>query len=156
VVCLSTKVVLRINGNQLDLTRLLNTGFCRSQPGTPQLRHNSYGTPVTDGLSFEPRFLFEIEALVTRQEAALLDLIFRISQHTKQPVRIYDYTRPHLEPLPRTRAIAPSSTEENPIAGWVSYFPRYQAWFQSDPVRTVEGSFERVKCALLETKIVAP
>jgi hypothetical protein len=70
---------------------------------------SAYGTPNTDGTSYEPKHIWNFVAIVSPADAELLDVLETIGR--TENILIYDYTRRVWDTAARSRALAPGASE---------------------------------------------
>ena len=107
---MSKGITLVGGGITLALKLFSGTSFPREQiKAAIGVGFSAYGTPNTDGTSYEPKHIWNFVAIVSPADAELLDVLEVISR--SQNILIYDYTRRVWDTAARSRALAPGASE---------------------------------------------
>jgi hypothetical protein len=126
---------LEIAGFTCTIDRFVNGEYPRiGSDGNAAVTYTASGVPVGSGNRNEAPYLFDVSGLLWTEEKEQLQLIW--AEHDRlrranQPCNILvtDTTQLHEERLPRTRAIAPSTTQRNfPATKRPVYTQRWTDW----------------------------
>ncbi|MBW4648906.1 MAG: hypothetical protein KME06_09410 [Kastovskya adunca ATA6-11-RM4] len=154
---------LSINGLSLTINRCSDPKFPRAriQP-YGGLEYSIHGTPIGDGSSFEPKFIWTITAVLLPEEALVLEAIYaefdrqrRMPPYASADILLVDTYQQYIERLPRTRAIAPGATESLIGSSHVGYFPQFKAWMVEPPVFSALGYYRSCTLTLQESVLVS-
>jgi len=158
--------MLKLIFGDLDLTiyHVLEARFPRTRADpVASLEYSVAGTPIIDGPSFEPKYIWQISCLLEDEEAAILRLIYNESDKKRRTapyggneILIFDYFDPVEEKVPRTRAIAPDAVETLVKSGYISYFAQFKGFLLKEPEFTKTGIYKSANFTLVESsKILA-
>lgn len=159
-----SSIELEISGISVVLNRFTGVDLPRIPIGTGQVTYAATGTAIANGVSYEPKHLWTINALCTPDECDRLRLIWiehdRLRRAmTYADIWIVDRTEEFVERLPRTRAIAPGASERGfpAIASThVFYYAKFAAWMPEAAKLRQEGKFKAVELTLYESdKIIS-
>jgi hypothetical protein len=114
---------------------------------------SAYGTPATDGTSYESPHLWNLVVLLEPQDAQTLARIDAKSRAQKLDITIVDRTDEYWELSPRTRATAPDDTEILDD-GMVGYYAQFKGRFTAPIKQIAEGAYRRVSIQITETQKV--
>jgi hypothetical protein len=101
-------------------------------------QRSAQGTLIAFGSAYELPFMWELQALVTIEDWKKLELIawehdsLRRSFQNSDILAV-DTFQPIREKLPRSRALAPGTTETTITTGYVEYFAQYYVWLSRHP-----------------------
>lgn len=137
--------------------RFTNASFPREKVGGPSLSYSSYGSPIREGTFYEPKHIWNLEALLDANNLLILDRLYSawLLSRPVPNIVLTDLTRRISEPSPRTRSLA-SGTVESASGAIVSYFANFNAEFSQEPKYSKEGKFVRAQVQLMETVKTAP
>lgn len=161
---MSSSIELEISGISVVLNRFTGTDLPRVPISTGQVTYAATGTAIGNGVSYEPKHLWTINALCTPDECDRLQLIWiehdRLRRaQTYSDIWIIDRTEEFAERVPRTRAIAPDATERlfPAIASTHAfYYAKFAAWMPEAPKLRQEGKYRAVELTLYESdKIIS-
>lgn len=128
----------------------------RTQPDTPAVNFTAAGTATTEGTSYEPPFLFEIDAYITyEQKAAIKRLWAKWERNRADKLTVEDYCDLYVEESPRTRALATGATA-NTTDGMVDYHAKFYAVPVSAPTFKNLELVVQVSWTLQEVEVFAP
>ena len=114
-----------------------------------KLTYTASGSTVGFGQIYEPKHLWDIKAYVTHEQAQILKLIWAEHDYLRRSlspcdITVIDKTQTFEERYPRTRAIAPGTTETlYPSASsptHVLYFCVFAGWMPIAPKFTAAGN----------------
>ncbi len=95
----------------------------------PSITYTITGTASARGRLHEAKLAWKITALLKREESNVFQAIYNCSEKKRRnflnpSVNLVDRTQEFVEPIPRSRAIAPNS-QESINAGLVTYYAIY-------------------------------
>ena len=151
---MSKGITLVGGGITLPLKLFSGSTFPREQI-TPAIGvgFSAYGTPNTDGTSYEPKHIWNFVAIVSPADAELLDVLETIGR--TENILIYDYTRRVWDTAARSRALAPGASEVA-SGSRTGYYAQFYARF-TQPIKPEEqGAYLLCAVQLTETDRVLP
>lgn len=164
---MSATIDLSISGISVSLRLFDSQDYPRisvdGQAGA--VSYTATGVAVGNGRIHEPKFLWSITAYCDDTQQEALDLIWVEHDRLRRTfqtcdILIYDKTRLYREPAPRSRAIAPGTSEipypRSGTATHVSYFACFCAWMSDRPRYSIRGSHVLATIGLSETVRVVP
>lgn len=131
--------------------------YPRERIELPKLGRSTYGAITLDGLSFEAPHVWEVQAELNANQLADLEAMHGVWAQQKTALTITDTMRLFSEVAPRTRAIAPNTTQRTAGTA-VQYYAQFNAQFQTDLAIAKIGSRDdlfTVAFTLQETGVVA-
>jgi len=133
----------------------------RSDP-VASVEYSVAGTPILDGPSFEPKYIWTISCLLENDDAIALKLIYhesdkkrRLPPYGSSEITIIDYFDPVAEKVPRTRAIAPDSVETVVRPGYISYHAQFKGFLLKEPEFSEEGIYRLANFTLVESSKIS-
>lgn len=100
----------------VEFTRFIGRDLPRTDPTTNDVQYNASGTTIITSTFYEPPKLWNVRAVCNQEEYELLTCIW--AEHLRRKINrdasdilIVDRTQLFTENTPRTRAIAPSTSE---------------------------------------------
>ena len=151
---MSKGITLVGGGITLPLKLFSGSTFPREQI-TPAIGvgFSAYGTPNTDGTSYEPKNIWNFVAIVSPADAELLDVLETIGR--TENILIYDYTRRVWDTAARSRALAPGASEVTK-GSQTGYYAQFYGRV-TQPIKPEEdGAYLLCAVQLTETDRVLP
>ena len=89
-----TDFLIEYDGLSVALDKFLSGSRPRTRLRTPELSHSNAGTPITDGVSYEPLHLWDtIECLIDPTQRQALDRIYARHLVDRLPFTLHDYSQ---------------------------------------------------------------
>jgi hypothetical protein len=119
------------------------------------ISHSATGVAIATGTFYEPRFNWQLTAVLTEEEFKVLQGLWYRSELQRRTFRanpgivLVDAINPYVENSPPTRAIAPGTTANFRLDGLVDYFAVWKVWitsFKASP----EGRFHSTAISMIE------
>ncbi|MEH2070004.1 MAG: hypothetical protein V7K47_17895 [Nostoc sp.] len=105
-----------------------------------KLEYSANGNGIGDGPVFEQPHLWTFSVYCTEQDMRILGAMYHESDarrrqlpQTNTEITLIDKVREYQERSPRTRVIAPGTSEVMVGASHVSYFAQFHVWFVGEP-----------------------
>lgn len=137
---------LSLGNLSVTLRRFLGDDLPRKFVEPVKAETSAYGAFISYGRYYEERHEWNLNAIVSHEEAAIIRAIYgehQLLRRTFQPAHllIIDTTQP-FEERSQTRAIAPAPFNViSPVSNThVSYYAQYFAWFNAQPTSQQMGS----------------
>lgn len=156
-------LTLSLNGLSLKLNKFTDNKLPRAVIDPyGGVEYSIYGTPIGDGPAFEPKFVWAVTAFVDKDQERLIGAIYaefdrlrRTQPYQSANILLIDINQEYQEKLPRTRALAPDTTQQFVGAAHVSYFAQFYVWMVKPPELVENGIWRTVTLTLQETDRVA-
>lgn len=154
---MSSRIILNSGAFSLTLNRFSSNSYPRERVETPSLSYSAYGSPIREGVWYEPKFTWNIEVRLTSNERLTLDRLYAywLLTDPKPTITLSDYCYLLSEPAPRTRALAAGATEL-PDSGMTSYHAQFYVEFGAEPKYSQDGAFVNASLQLMETVKTTP
>lgn len=99
----------------------------------PSVAYSVQGVAIIKGVQHEPRYIWHITALLLEEEMNVLRGMFTLSNQRRRVfgypgISLIDKIHRLVESQPRTRAIAPGTTEQTMPGGLISYFAVFEVF----------------------------
>lgn len=150
-------LTLSLAGISITFDKFLSTDYPRItvQP-LAAVEFSVLGTPAVSGSYHEPKFIWSVNAICSLEQRYALEALayeFNTRRRTLQDsdILIYDTTARVVEAIPRTRAIAPSTTEVAISSGHICYYPVFKAALTETIKFSELGHVDSVQFTLVET-----
>lgn len=156
-------LTLQLAGVSVTLNNFLSSEFPRILiQQLSSVEYSAYGNPGTFGSLHEPKFMWQVTALIEKEQHLLLEAI-AYEFHTRRrsleecDILLWDTTAPIIERSPRSRAIVPAGEEILFNNGSHSqFFGQFKVAIVDGPKYTSSGRYITVTMALNETiKVLA-
>ena len=140
---LNVPLTLTLSELTVTLTKFIGDDTFRmplQQPSSIEFSVN--GTPSVSGIAIVPKNLWSVQAIVDSSQKDILDAIIYEFQYLRRNLLDYnvlvtDTTSRLVERTPRSRALAPSTTERLIGNTHTAYFPIFKAVFTEIPKFTL-------------------
>lgn len=136
-------ITLSIGLLSVSLKLTPNTELPRIRAEIGGVEYTAQGSVVGTGASYEPKHIWNIEAIITKADALILKAIYAEHDRRRRAlidanVRINDSSELYVEPAPRTRDFAtgaPTETTiiENGSNDLIVYYAAFYGWFIAEP-----------------------
>jgi hypothetical protein len=155
---------LELAGYSVTLSKFANDEFPRTDPTNLTPIYTATGTTVVQGVMYEPPCLWTVNAFCSTAEYLHLKTIWTESDFQRRhggsyQILVTDTTQEFVERYPRTRAIAPGTSEvllpNASLPSHVAYFGQYKAWMPQQPKFQQVGVRKGVSFTLYEVDRVA-
>lgn len=119
------------------------------------------GVPMAKGVRHENKLLWQgVSVLLTQEQFNTLQLLRSRADSLRRSqspfgLGFYNTLFPFTEDAPRTRAIAPQTSESNNSNGSVTYFPLYSVWIENLS-SSIVGEWRQTSFDLIELEKVFP
>lgn len=121
-------LILIDDGFSVAFRKFIANGYERlTQPSGDQ-EYSLNGTPIVDGILYEPKFVWTIGAYVTKSEWQQLWLLYRrcerkrSTENAEFSITVADYVEPYIEDrTTRSRSLAPDGTVTSLSGGGIAY-----------------------------------
>ena len=143
----TSKIELSAGGITLILRRLTEDGYPREQIEVTGVSFSAYGTPATDGTSYEPKCIWNLVALLLPEDAEKLARLAVLSR--TQNLLLVDRTDRVWEPV-QTRAIAPEDVAIA-VEGMIGYYAQFYARITQPIKYSKSGAYRQAQIQLTET-----
>lgn len=153
-------LTLSISGLSLEINRFTEGRFPRTiVDHYAKVEYSFYGSNIGDGSLFVPKFIWAVGAVLTKDEARLLSTIYSEFDTLRRldlsaNILLIDTIQEVQERAPRTRAIAPGTSEVFVGSNHTSYFAQYNVWITSPPDYEVFGLDRRCNFTMMETDFI--
>jgi len=146
-----TDFLIEYDGLSVALDKFLTGSRPRTRLRTPELSHSNAGTPITDGVSYEPLHLWDkIECLIDPTQRQVLDRIYARHLVDRLPMSLHDYSQVFTEhSATRTRPLATGSTATTD-GGDIWYFAQFDVWPNNPPIYGLAGGYDKVSLSFTE------
>ncbi|MEH2467847.1 hypothetical protein [Nostoc sp.] len=134
-------ITLILDSLSADFAKFVEPKFPRARAiEGGKLAYSANGSSIGDGLVFEQPHLWTFSVYCSEQDMRILGAMYhesdvrrRLLPQINTELTLIDKVREYQERSPRTRAIAPGTSEVMVGASHVSYFAQFHVWFVSEP-----------------------
>lgn len=150
-------LTLSLAGITIRFTSFLNNEYPRTTIELSTVEFSTNGTPAQNGVAFEAKHLWSINAPCTpdlRDKLEMLTYEFHRRNRlvsVDSDITVWDSTRNFKEPSPRTRDIVPGGLEQVMGSGFVAYPAVFKAALTENPKFSSLGKIDSVSFQLTET-----
>lgn len=156
-------LILTHDGFTSKLTYFLNNGYEQVFADSTELTYSLNGTPLVDGILYEPKRVLTVGAVCKAEEKNALLAIFRRSERKRASqqrfgIIVHDFIGPVVEDGEATRALASGASVARYPDGSCEYYAQFEyQMFQPKVARTGNGLYtHQVNFVLKELRPVAP
>lgn len=146
-------IILSAGSISLTIEQFTEFSYPREAIEVTGVTFSAWGTPATDGTSYEPKCIWNLVALLTFDEAETLARLAVLSR--SQDLLLIDRLDRVWETGAPTRAIAPGTTAELK-GGMVGYFAQFKARITAPLKQQHTRVYRRLTVQLTETTKVPP
>lgn len=142
-------------GRTAEIKKFTSVSLPRTYIDIPQINRSAFGTPNRTGFAYESPHVWIVAAII--DDATKLTLQIQQNRWNQSPAAwlIYDYTEKYAEEAPRTRALAPTASQET-NGDDVLYYAQFNGEPQSAFTFTEHGLAWAFQGSFIETtKVVA-
>lgn len=155
-------LTLSLAGLSVTFSKFINTNYPRVtvQP-LSVMEFSAFGTPAISGSYFEPKYLWQLEALCDRTQRQMIEAI-AYEFHTRRralqdsDILLLDTTAYVTERLPRSRGIVPGGVETAINGTHLSYHGQFKTAISDGPKFSSNGRLDVLSISLTETVRVQP
>ena len=138
---MSSSITLILDSLSVSFTRFVDPKFPRARAvDGGKLEYSANGNAIGDGPVYEAPHLWSFSVYCTEQDMRILGAMYhesdarrRVLPQINTELTLVDMVREYQERSPRTRAIAPGTSEVMVGASHVSYFAQFHVWFVAEP-----------------------
>ncbi|MHC5897291.1 hypothetical protein [Nostoc sp.] len=134
-------ITLILDNLSVTFTKFLDPKFPRARAlDGGKLEYSANGSSIGTGPVFEQPHLWTFSVYCTEQDMRILGAMYhesdarrRVLPQINTEITLIDRVREYQERSPRTRVIAPGTSEVMVGASHISYFAQFHVWFVAEP-----------------------